>query len=123
MSTGRGNYGIGGTNSNYLQSLSAFSRDDFSGNESTTKAKQEAQTRTRISQLEKRINRSKIQPLIPISVEITDSTAVLRGVVKNEYQRRLAEQYVRLEPGILTVQNELVCSQELNISLPEEGKD
>ena len=64
----------------------------------------------RVPQIESRINSSRVQPVVPVTVEIKDKTAVLRGVVKNEHDRRLLEQFVKLEPGIVKVQNELLCS-------------
>ena len=43
----------------------------------------------------------------PLAVEFEDSTAVLRGEVASEHDRVLAEQLVRLEPGVGQVRNEL----------------
>ena len=66
----------------------------------------------RAPKIESRINSSRVQPVIPVTVEIKERTAILRGVVKNEHDRRLLEQFVKLEPGIVNVQNELLCSIE-----------
>lgn len=43
----------------------------------------------------------------PIQVEVRGRTAILQGVVTTEHARDLAEQIVRLEPGIETVKNEI----------------
>ena len=36
---------------------------------------------------------------------------VIRGRVRNEYQRRLAERVARLEPAVRQVRNELVIGE------------
>ncbi len=46
-----------------------------------------------------------------VAVEVQARTAILRGVVASEEQRLLAEELVRLEPGIDQVQNELTVGQ------------
>jgi hypothetical protein len=46
----------------------------------------------------------------PMSVEVTGRTAVLRGTVPTEHDRIVAEQLLRLEPGVGQVQNDLVVA-------------
>jgi hypothetical protein len=43
-----------------------------------------------------------------VTVEVDGRTAILRGEVASEEARRMAKLIVKLEPGIRTVQNELV---------------
>ncbi len=43
----------------------------------------------------------------PVEVSVRGDTALLRGVVATEHDRALAEQLVRLEPGVAKVANEL----------------
>jgi hypothetical protein len=43
----------------------------------------------------------------PLSVELTGRTAILRGTVPTEHDRVVAEQLLRLEPGVGQVQNDL----------------
>lgn len=62
----------------------------------------------RATQIESRINNTRIVPLAPITVELNESTATLRGVVQNDHDRKLLEQFIKLEPGISNVKNELV---------------
>ena len=79
-----------------------------------------------------------IQTQIPIRVQLQGRTAILRGVVSTEHDRRLAEQMIRLEPGIELVKNEIVvanpdtggavaaveggCGVRIDASLPGVGK-
>jgi len=94
--------GLGGMNTNTVRSVTSLGH---SFSETDTARPTEA---ARISRLENRINKSsKITPLAPITVELNNSTAILRGAVENEHQRKLLEQLVKLEPGISKVQNEL----------------
>jgi osmotically-inducible protein OsmY len=51
---------------------------------------------------------SRIARVSPISVTIERDTAVLRGQVLTTRDRQLAEDLVRMEPGIWQVRNELV---------------
>ena len=44
----------------------------------------------------------------PIRVTVENETAILHGRVATDRDRRLAEAYVRLEPGIWAVRNELI---------------
>ena len=46
-----------------------------------------------------------------VSVQNEQSTVVIRGRVRNEYQRRLAERVARLEPTVRQVRNELVIEE------------
>ena len=46
-----------------------------------------------------------------VSVQNEQSTVVIRGRVRNEYQRRLAERVARLEPAVRQVRNELVIEE------------
>jgi len=50
----------------------------------------------------------RLQMRSPLEVSVQGRTATLRGTVATEHERILAEQMVRLEPGIWTVNNELV---------------
>lgn len=47
----------------------------------------------------------------PIQVTLQGSTVILRGEVATDHDRLLAEQLVRLEPGIWAVQNELAVTK------------
>jgi osmotically-inducible protein OsmY len=49
---------------------------------------------------------------LPVAVSVQGQTATLRGEVATEHDRVLAEQLVRLEPGIWKVQNELVVKSK-----------
>ncbi|MEE8450511.1 MAG: BON domain-containing protein [Thermoguttaceae bacterium] len=52
-----------------------------------------------------------IQTRLPVEVTVDGRTATLRGQVATEYDRILAERFVRMEPGISQVANELVVAQ------------
>lgn len=47
----------------------------------------------------------------PIQVEIQGQTAILTGTVASEYDRRIAEQAVRMEAGIWNVRNDLTVGK------------
>jgi hypothetical protein len=47
----------------------------------------------------------------PVEVSMAGDTATLRGVVATPHDRELAEQLVRLEPGVARVTNELRVEQ------------
>ncbi len=96
--------GLGGTSSNTVQSVTSLG---YSLGNTSRSAEP-----VRAPVIENRINTSKVKPLVPVTVEIKDSTAILRGVVKNDHERNLLEQFVKLEPGIHKVQNELLCPLE-----------
>ncbi|NUQ62405.1 MAG: BON domain-containing protein [Pirellulales bacterium] len=49
----------------------------------------------------------RIERLSPIQVQVQGQTAILRGAVASDYDRRVAEQVVRMEAGIRDVRNEL----------------
>jgi hypothetical protein len=49
-----------------------------------------------------------------IQVGMEGNTVVLRGPVKNDYERRLAEALIRLSPGVSDVRNELEAPAEEN---------
>ena len=51
-----------------------------------------------------------IKSSAPIEVAVQGQTAILRGEVLSDHDRLLAEQLLRLEPGIWLVQNELKVS-------------
>ena len=55
-------------------------------------------------------NVKRIQFRGPMQISIAQRTATLRGAVASEYDRMLAEQLIRLEPGIRQVQNELTVA-------------
>jgi len=48
------------------------------------------------------------QTAVPIGLELKDGRVVLKGHVPTEHARTLAENLVRLEPGIWEVENELI---------------
>ncbi len=48
----------------------------------------------------------------PVEATVQDGTATLRGFVRSEEQRRLAEQLVRLEPGVWAVNNQLAVEED-----------
>lgn len=52
-----------------------------------------------------------IQIRLPVEVTVDGRTATLRGQVATEYDRILAERFVRMEPGISQVINELVVAR------------
>jgi hypothetical protein len=54
-----------------------------------------------------------IQPVTPIRVEVQGRTAILQGVVSTEHDRELAEQMIRLEPGIEAVRNEIAVENPM----------
>lgn len=56
---------------------------------------------------------NRLQSRGPLSVELRDRTAVLRGVVATDHDRALAETLTLLEPGISQVQNELTVAETL----------
>ena len=109
MMGGMGRMGGMGSNTNTVRSVTTL------GYFLSESAETVRQTETaRISQLEYRINNSRrITPLSPITVELADSTVILRGTVENERQRKFLEQLVKLEPGISNVQNELTFPIEM----------
>ena len=95
--------GLGGTNTNTVRSVTSLGYS-LSETAEATRPSEAA----RVSQIENRINNNgRITVLVPITVEMENSTVILRGVVKNEHDRKLLEQLVKLEPGISKVQNEL----------------
>ena len=101
--------GLSGANTNTVRSVTSLG---YSLSETVeTVRPTEA---VRISKIENRINNnSRIAALVPITVEMENSTVILRGVVKNEHERKLLEQFVKLEPGIHRVQNELTLPGEM----------
>ncbi|MHB1034225.1 MAG: BON domain-containing protein [Pirellulales bacterium] len=52
-------------------------------------------------------------------VTVVGETAVLRGVVASTHARDLAEQMVRLEPGIWNVRNELQVAGQPETPVPQ----
>lgn len=56
----------------------------------------------------------------PLTVELQDRTATLRGVVATAHDRELAEQLTLLEPGISQVKNELTIAEPLPVVQPTE---
>jgi len=50
---------------------------------------------------------ARLQRLSPVQVSLEQGTAILRGTVATDHDRDLAEQVVRLEPGVTAVRNEL----------------
>ncbi|MGL6193322.1 MAG: hypothetical protein ACRC2T_00700 [Thermoguttaceae bacterium] len=104
--------GMGGANSTTIRSLTTLGFENEKDNE-----KQIGQATTteansiRLPKLEEKINKGGLRftPIIPITVELSGSTATLRGVVKTERDSRLLEQFVLLEPGVLKINNELDC--------------
>ncbi|MFH1264503.1 MAG: BON domain-containing protein [Planctomycetota bacterium] len=59
------------------------------------------------TQLEKS---SWLQTQSPVEVSIESGTAILRGVVATDHDRRLAERMARLQPGIRQVENQLTVT-------------
>ncbi|MCL2304108.1 MAG: BON domain-containing protein [Planctomycetaceae bacterium] len=96
--------GFGGTNTNTVRSVTSLG---YSLQETRETARPTDMVRS--TQLENRINNNgKVKPVSPVTVEIDGITAILRGTVKNEHERKLLEQFVKLEPGIAKVKNELI---------------
>ncbi len=62
---------------------------------------------------------NRLQSRGPLSVELQDRTATLRGVVATDHDRALAEQLTLLEPGISQVRNELTVAEALPTVTPE----
>ncbi len=56
---------------------------------------------------------NRLQSRGPLSVELRERTAILRGVVATDHDRALAETLTLLEPGISQVQNELTVAESL----------
>jgi len=54
-----------------------------------------------------------------IEVLVEDGVAILRGEVPAERERRLSELLVRLEPGVVEVQNELTVRQRVPAALEQ----
>ena len=54
-----------------------------------------------------------LQSQTPIRVELQGRTAILRGVAATEHDRGLAEQMLRLEPGIEEVKNEVAVASPI----------
>lgn len=67
-----------------------------------------AATRT----LERLTREGRLGVTAPIEVESQGATVVLRGTVATEHDRNLAEQLVRLEPGVSAVRNELTLATD-----------
>ncbi|NQT38520.1 MAG: BON domain-containing protein [Planctomycetes bacterium] len=61
---------------------------------------------------------SRVQIIAPVEVAIEGQTAILRGTVASQHDRVLAEQLVRLEPGIWNVKNELVVAESSDAPTP-----
>ncbi|MFL5244620.1 MAG: BON domain-containing protein [Gemmataceae bacterium] len=55
---------------------------------------------------------SKIQSKSTILVGVEGGSLVLRGIVKNDHERRLAEAIARLTPGVRDLRNELAVRTE-----------
>lgn len=64
-----------------------------------------------IAVLQRRLSR--LEPMSNLDVTMQGRRAVLRGVVATDHDRDLAEQLIRLEPGIDAVQNELTVGAVL----------
>jgi hypothetical protein len=60
---------------------------------------------------------ARIKTLAPIRVVVVHETAILRGRVATSQDRELAENLVRLEPGIWSVKNELVVEETSRIAV------
>lgn len=58
---------------------------------------------------------SRLEPLPDVKVTVLDRTAILEGAVSSHRSRALAEQLVRLEPGVSRIENRL----EVLEALPE----
>jgi BON domain len=52
------------------------------------------------------------------SVEVVGDTVVLRGVAKSESQRLVIEKLVSLEPGVMSVENQMTVAEEKPLSPP-----
>ncbi len=61
---------------------------------------------------------SRVRVIAPVEVAVEGQTAILRGTVASQHDRVLAEQLVRLEPGIWNVKNELVVEGSSDASTP-----
>ncbi len=59
---------------------------------------------------------TRIKKLSPIRVDVANETAILRGRVATQQDRELAENLVRLEPGIWDVKNELVVEESAHVA-------
>lgn len=68
-----------------------------------------ANVNTQRPQLQQVIGRSASLPSRDsILVDVADGTVVLRGTVKSDRERRLAENLLRLSPGVYDIRNELI---------------
>ena len=61
--------------------------------------------------LDRLVRVGKIRSTAGLKVEVQGDTATLRGMVATQHDREMAEQLVRLEAGIWTVNNELTIAQ------------
>lgn len=59
---------------------------------------------------------NRIKKLSPIHVTVVNETAILRGRVASVQDRDLAENLVRLEPGIWDIKNELVVEKPARVA-------
>jgi len=57
------------------------------------------------------VQRGRLQSLSPVVVSVRGETAILQGAVASQHDRDLAEQMVRLEPGVAQVDNMLTVGQ------------
>jgi osmotically-inducible protein OsmY len=60
----------------------------------------------------------RIQALAPLVVSMRAQTAILQGTVASDHDRDLAEQLVRLEPGVAQVENNLIVAPPAAPTLP-----
>jgi osmotically-inducible protein OsmY len=59
---------------------------------------------------------AQIKKRSPIRVDVVSETAILRGRVATQQDRELAENLVRLEPGIWDVKNLLIADDSARVT-------
>lgn len=116
--------GLGGFGGGGFGGLSPFGLNPFGTGAGASDAKANIRTRLRSEVVlpsrpagltqtlsQQRVSRSYIQPRFRrVGVQMTDSVAVLSGTVASEADRRMAELMLRLEPGVASIDNQIIVS-------------
>lgn len=116
--------GLGGFGGGGFGGLSPFGMNPFGTGAGAADTKATIRTRLRsevvlpprpagVTQTltQQRVSRNYIQPRFRgVGVQMTDAGAVLRGTVASEADRRMAELILRLEPGVSSIDNQIIVS-------------
>jgi len=117
--------GLGGFGGGGFGGLSPFGMNPFGFGAGTSDTKATLRTRLRSEVVlpprpagltqtfaQQRVNQSYLQPRFRgVGVQMTEAGAVLRGTVASEVDRRMAELMLRLEPGVSSIDNQIVVAQ------------